>query len=296
MSKRKPKPGRIGKWRGWAAFLFFALVGVGLALHTGTGTYSSFGIDQIAAICPVGALETLVTGQAPTWHLLVGLIIAIVAVLLFGKAFCAWLCPTPWIQKALRKKKKSAGDGSGTSACSTAACSSCTGECALAPKGGKRDGLHVDSRHAILGGALISTALFGFPVFCLVCPVGLSIATFIAVWHLFQFNETTWGLVVFPVVVIAEVLLLRGWCRNFCPISALMSLVSAGNKTFRPHVDADKCLRSKGVDCGECVDVCPESLDPHSLKIPECTKCGKCVEHCPEQAISMPLLPRSKRK
>jgi ferredoxin-type protein NapH len=296
MSKQKSKPVRIGKRRGWAAFLFFVLVGVGLAVHTGMGTYSSFGIDQIAAICPVGALETLVTGQAPTGHLLVGLAIAVVAVLIFGKAFCAWLCPTPWIQKALRKKKAKAVDVSIASACNAATCSSCKGACALEPKGGKRDGLQVDSRHAILGGALISTAVFGFPVFCLVCPVGLSIATFIAVWHLFQFNEATWGLVVFPIIVIAEVVLLRGWCRSFCPIGALMSLLSAGNKTFRPRVDTDKCLRGKGVDCGECVGVCPESLDPHSLKIPECTKCGKCVEHCPEQAITMPLLPRSKRR
>ena len=34
-----------------------ALVCLGLALHTGTGTPSSFGIADIAALCPLGGVE-----------------------------------------------------------------------------------------------------------------------------------------------------------------------------------------------------------------------------------------------
>lgn len=162
MSKRKPKPGRIGKWRGWAAFLFFALVGVGLALHTGTGTYSSFGIDQIAAICPVGALETLVTGQAPTWHLLVGLIIAIVAVLLL-EGVLRLAVPHALDTEGVAQEEEKCRRRFWHFRLQHRSVLFVHRRMRLGAEGWKRDGLHVDSRHAILGGALISTALFRIP-------------------------------------------------------------------------------------------------------------------------------------
>ena len=161
---------------------------------------------------------------------------------------------------------------------------------ALAPVGGKRDGVQLDSRHAVLVGTLASAAVFGFPVFCLICPVGLTFATIIGLWNLVQFNEPSWALVIFPIILIAEVTVLRKWCSKICPISALVSLLSNLNVTLRPRVKADACLRSRGVDCHACVDACPEQLDPHSKRIPECSKCGKCVEACPAKAISIKLL------
>ena len=41
----------------------------------------------------------------------------------------------------------------------------------------------------VLAGALASSAAFGFPVFCLICPVGLTFALVIALWRLAEFNE-----------------------------------------------------------------------------------------------------------
>lgn len=158
------------------------------------------------------------------------------------------------------------------------------------PVGGKRDGVQLDSRHAVLAGTLASAAVFGFPVFCLICPVGLTFATIIGLWNLVQFNEPSWALVIFPIILIAEVTVLRKWCSRICPISALVSLLSNLNVTLRPRVKADVCLRSRGVDCHSCVDACPEQLDPHSGRIPECSKCGKCVDACPAKAISIKLL------
>ena len=156
--------------------------------------------------------------------------------------------------------------------------------------GGARDGVQLDSRHAVLVGTLASAAVFGFPVFCLICPVGLTFATIIGLWNLVQFNEPSWALIIFSIILVAEVTVLRKWCSKICPISALVSLLSNLNVTLRPRVKADVCLRSRGVDCHSCVDACPEQLDPHSGRIPECSKCGKCVEACPAKAISVKLL------
>ena len=279
---------------------FVAFVVAGLAFRIGTGTPSAFGIDAIAAVCPLGALETMAGAKDVMLHPLLLLIAVVAIIVLVGKAFCAWLCPVPWLQKLVRptpsrkSAELSAGDATCDATCGSSCGSSCAAEgacpsCALAPVGGKRDGFRLDTRHATLLGALGATAVFGFPVFCLVCPVGLTFATLIGLWHLFQFNETSWGLILFPAILAIEVLVLRKWCVNICPISALVSLISNANRTLRPRVDRAACLRERGIDCRACVDACPEQVDPHSARIPECSKCGACIASCPAQAIRLKL-------
>lgn len=275
---------------------FVAFVVAGLAFRIGAGTPSAFGIDAIAAVCPLGALETMAGAKDVMLHPLLLLIAVVAIIVLVGKAFCAWLCPVPWLQKLVRPRpsRKPAEPSAGDATCGSSCGSSCAAEgacpsCALAPVGGKRDGFRLDTRHATLLGALGATAVFGFPVFCLVCPVGLSFATLIGLWHLFQFNETSWGLILFPAILAIEVLVLRKWCVNICPISALVSLISNANRTLRPRVDRTACLRERGIDCRACVDACPEQVDPHSARIPECSKCGACIASCPAQAIRLKL-------
>ena len=400
MSDKKngtPKKSRFRTARGWVAFACVAFVLAGMAFRVGIGTPSAFGIQQISAICPLGVLETMAGAKGVMLHPLLLFVLVVVLIALVGKAFCAWMCPVPWLQKFFRPRKRGVaakgdaghdtpasrndpdadsaqvepsaagaaevgepqiGTVSGAScqetrecvlvaggecandahdvttaasgcaakepaggceslsldsartraifgsnntepagkqaACSPSACAACSGAkaCAnaLAPVGGKRDGLQLDSRHAVLVGTLASAAVFGFPVFCLICPVGLTFATIIGLWNLVQFNEPSWALIIFPIILIAEVTVLRKWCSKICPISALVSLLSNLNVTLRPRVKADACLRSRGMDCHACVDACPEQLDPHSKHIPECSKCGKCVEACPAKAISIKLL------
>ena len=154
-----------------------------------------------------------------------------------------------------------------------------------------------DMRHVILGGSLLSTAIFGFPVFCLICPVGLTFASFIALWRLVGFNEPSWALLIFPLFLFIELFVLRKWCLKICPLGALMSLMSIPNRLFRPKVDEDKCLREKGIECSLCVGVCEEKLDPHfSEGMHECTKCGLCVEVCPVQAVKIPVFASQPKK
>lgn len=282
--------------RGIVALALVAFVVAGLLFRIGSGTPSAFGIDQIAAVCPLGALEALFGAKEFMLHPIILLAAMVVLVVVFGKAFCAWGCPVPWLQRFFRPKKKASGGktsvGGQKSELGGAlpACSSCGGACKLAPLGGERDGVQLDARHAVLAGTLASAAVFGFPVFCLVCPVGLTFATLIGLWHLFQFNEPSWALVVFPIILVLELTVLRKWCSKICPISALTSLIANANRTLRPRFEQSKCLRGEGIDCHSCVDACPEKLDPHSGHIPECSKCGACIEACPAKAIKIKLL------
>ncbi len=302
---------KYSKMRSIVAGVVFLSVIVGLVLHTGTGTPSALGWRDIAALCPVGALEVLAGAQAFLVHPVLLLCGVLVVGVIVGKAFCSWACPVPHIRSFFRPAKKGAKaapeqqdgasehDADDSSAVARPAhgdaCASC-GHCAkaLPPVGGERDGLRIDSRHATLLGAVASSFAFGFPVFCLVCPVGLSFAVAIGIWNLFRFNETSWGLIIFPILLLVEVVFFRKWCTTFCPISALFSLLSSHGKLTRPRVDEKACLRTKGVECTACVRSCPEQVDPHSASIPECSRCGACVEACPAKAISMPLIYHAK--
>ena len=142
---------------------------------------------------------------------------------------------------------------------------------------------------------LLSTAVFGFPVFCLVCPVGLTFGTLVVVWRVFQFNEVTWSLLVFPAMLVLELAVLRKWCHRFCPLGALLSLVSRGNRTFRPQANVGTCLHAAhGERCHRCADACPEGIDLHdraaSAPLNECVKCRECADACPVHAITFPFL------
>ena len=89
-----------------------ALVCLGLALHTGTGTPSSFGIADIAALCPLGGVEAAIASRTVVPPLLIGLAVVVALTLLLGRAFCAWGCPVPLLRRVFRGKKASKRDAS----------------------------------------------------------------------------------------------------------------------------------------------------------------------------------------
>jgi ferredoxin-type protein NapH len=151
----------------------------------------------------------------------------------------------------------------------------------------------LDSRHLVLGGSLLSAALFGFPVFCLVCPIGLIFGTVIVAWQFIGFEDLSLSLLIYPLLLIVELVFLRKWCARFCPLGAALSLMSLPNRLVKPVVNREKCISCTGGSCHVCADVCEERLDPHcATSMNECTKCGVCKDRCPAGAISFALLPK----
>ncbi|NTU89679.1 MAG: 4Fe-4S binding protein [Actinobacteria bacterium] len=313
------KKGSTKTLRTVTVFLALVLVAVGYYSHVGIGNVSSVGWGALSLICPVGAIEAMLATKTFIPQVFISLVVIVVLIVLLGKVFCSWICPIPVFQrwfpgrKARMSKESihSASQGgddsekadlavdteashvSSETSCEPSSCGSCTTAC-----GKKTSEFKLDSRHAVLGGALLSTAIFGFPVFCLVCPVGLTFATVLLVMRLFSFGETTWTLFLFPLIIIVEVLFFRKWCSKICPIGAFTSLVSGLNKTFRATVDETKCLRTtQGVECGICHKVCPQNINPQNpsespVTMNNCTKCRTCADNCPAKAISFPLFPK----
>lgn len=291
------------------AFILFC---IGVVAAGGMGDACSVGYEAIAAVCPLGALEGFFGSWSFVPRMALGLVLALVAVLIAGRAFCSWICPVPPLQGFLRTKRQRQRDAAERKAQAEdslalwkSSCSGCKGGfCgnACAQVGGTdgrgssdrllsaRGYVRLDSRHAVLAGTLATTALCGFPVFCLLCPVGLTFATVIALYRFIGFNEPAIDLLIFPAIIILELVLLRKWCHRFCPISALMSLFAPLARRLRPQVSMEACLRSKGEDCAVCGSVCPEAIDPVAdlgrRSLSECTRCGRCAEACPAQAIA----------
>lgn len=309
---------RITRARTAVKIAIAAVIVISVGFHTGWGTYSSLGIDFVASICPLGALEALFGSWQFIPRLLIALAAMLVVVLLFGRAFCAWVCPVPPLQAFFRTRTRReklhaeqaeagtsayrrwlarAGAADGGRSGATDGAAGRLPDAPAADPGRAKGRMCLDSRHVVLCGALGSAAIFGFPVFCLVCPVGLTCAVIVLLMRLMGVGELSWGLLVFPLLLVLEMTVLRRWCAKICPIAALMSLVGRLNKTFRPRVETSACLRSaEGQACHACASACPEHIDPRGNDglVPEheCTRCGKCLEACPAHAISFPALRR----
>ena len=268
------------------------LVLAGLIWHTGTGTLSSLGWRFISTICPLGGIETFLASKTIFPRALIVLLAMVLIGVLLGKFFCSWLCPLPPLRRLFSRRSKTEDSSGGKT--SHQSSPTAKGSCQAGCNGCAEKRTKLDSRHLVLGGALLSTAVFGFPVFCLVCPVGLVFATLIIFWRWIGIGDFTFSLLVFPAILLIEILVLRKWCLKICPLGAVLSLISLPNRFFRPRVNEDKCLRSQGVACTVCVDSCYELLDPHSPDgMHECSKCGLCKDSCPTQAITIPFLPPS---
>ncbi len=340
------------KLRTATAAAIIVIVFIGFWTNLGIGTISAPGIWDISILCPLGALGTMLASKMMVPRAVISLVIMVLLIVVFARAFCGWMCPVPLVQKlrnafskgdSAKKEAEATAEDAGTAtkevaagesaeaAAGTAKAVAGTAEvvkastestetttvapltdaekaalstsCQKDAKGlvgcascASKRGDAVDARHFVLGGALVSTLIFGFPVFCLVCPIGLTFATILLLVNLFAQGDVTWTIIVVPAILAAEVIFFRKWCHQLCPLSAFMSLIAKLNRTFKPTIDDAKCIETaNGHACGKCGRACEEGIDPRHPELSEaawseCTKCRACVDACPTHAITMPFL------
>ena len=271
-------------------FLIVAVLLIALFAGWQTGTLCSVGYDAIAYICPLGALETIFGSWAFVPRVLICLAVVVIVALVFGKAFCSWVCPVAPLSDLLRGRKAREKDECERTQAAHRVLERWSDTNAAQAEKHKPIRSRVDGRHVVLAGSLASAAVCGFPVFSLVCPIGLTFASAIALYRLIGFNEPAIEVLVFPALLVLELTVFRKWCHRFCPVGALLSLLSRGNRTFKPHVNASMCARHAGSSCAACAQAYPEHIDPCAdlgdRSLAECTRCGACVNTCPAKALS----------
>jgi polyferredoxin len=227
---------------------------------------------SITFTCPLGFLERSLASRAllPQWP---AMLFILITVLLLGRIFCAWVCPTVLLRRVFKSngglhvKRKDAPGGTNWTSYSS---------------------------YAVLGGVLLTSFWFKFPVFCFFCPIGLFFGSAYAAIRFFSPDKPGLELLLFPVMLGLELWVLKSWCRSICPLGALLSIVGSLNRFFLPTVRKDQCRTVNGVNCRVCERVCPEGIDlakiGKSFLPNSCTKCLECYEKCPAKAIEIALL------
>ena len=173
---------RITKARVATLALVFVAVIASLAFDLGLGTPSSFGLGQFFLLCPLGGIEALLASKALVPVTLISLAVVFAFALLFGRAWCAWGCPAPRIRGFFKREPKaeSVHDAATAPATAQRTCSA-----AREAKGLAASIRHLarDRRTWALGVVLVATLIAGIPLFCLVCPIGLTFGTVGSLWR-----------------------------------------------------------------------------------------------------------------
>lgn len=261
---------RAIRWISQATFLV-----VFLFLVTGTVCTAILG-KGVAISEPAGVLQLLfanVANLTPTFMtqtLIVGTLIFVGLVVLLGRAFCAWACPVGTtidaIDSVLQKLKfrpyftrrsTHKDDAPETSLI--------------------RSGMN---RYAVLASVLTGSALFSYPVWCAVCPIGTLCRGVVAGAELALGAE----LLAVPAVGALSLGEKRFWCRYLCPVGGVLTLLSKLNPFVKPKIRQEAEHR----DCGACRAICPEGIDICNEKsFARCTKCLDCYAKCPFGSVKI---------
>jgi len=235
----------------------FALAAIvlGPVFHLVYGSICTIGVGSITLACPLGFLQVSLASRSMILGLFVPVAVTLVFTILLGRVFCGWICPAGGLMQRF-------------------------GEAGL-PR--KASSLSLTSlfeqnslRLVLLGSVLAASAIFRYPVFCVVCPIGIICRNVIS---LSQYGSVGLDLLFIPVIAALE-LSLAPWCSHICPLG--MTLRIFGQKSpLVPIVDKAKCI-----GCSICRKVCNMKVSLlQASNLEDCSKCMECSLRCPTRAI-----------
>ncbi|MBU2511225.1 4Fe-4S binding protein [bacterium] len=264
---------------------------------TYTGTKYQLDWGTLCSYCPVGLLQVMLAAKTLAISKTLFLSIPILIFALFlGRLFCAWGCPVTLTRDTLNQKSHS-----GERKKSSGTLQNIDDYSPVVKKG---KGLSQYTTYCVFVLTLILSFSLGFPVFCLICPIGLFFGFCFSLWKLSTLYQPGWELIIFPSILFVELFLFRSWCSSICPVGLIFKLTGALGRTFgvalRPIVKSDSCLSQLGSNCKICSKVCPEQIDlqkPEPKLLDDCTLCLECYTKCGKDAITIkPELFRKKHQ
>ena len=222
----------------------------------------------VEGFLPISSLMSVVyfiqTGQVHNVHpagFFIFLAIAGVS-LVFGKAFCSWMCPVGFISEMV-------GD---------------FGDKIWKKLFKRRIKLPRFIDYPLRSVKYLLLAFFAFAIFSMTETAlafflsdTYNIAADIKMFYFFA-DISRFSLIVIGVLFLLSVVIRNFWCRYLCPYGALLGLVGflSPNKIKR---NAASCI-----DCGLCAKACPSFIKVdkvNTVRSDECTSCLSCVDACP---------------
>jgi len=219
-------------------------------------------VPSVHAICPLGGLENLwswIAGKANIQKLFTGTMtlffFSLFFALVFGRAFCGYICPFGALQEFLgkitRKKFK-------------------------VPE--KIDKYLRYLKYIVL---VFVTVMAWITASIWISPYDPYTA-FAHIWRTEElFNEMLIGFIILVIVVFASIFIDRFFCKYLCPSGAMYGLISKISPTKIKRNSCSCCS-----SCGQCSKTCPMNInvsDAVIVKSSECIKCSLCITNCPSE-------------
>jgi len=293
----KRNPWRIARRITQAAFLLLFLY---LLLWTRQGAARLPAHSLFFRLDPLAGLAAMLAARRPIAGLALGLL-TLALTLVAGRAWCGWICPLGTLLDLTpgRRTRGAQGPGAGWRPAKY-------GILAAVVLGGLAGSITLMVLDPI---ALLTRALASFVLpladaaihaieraLMNVAPLQNGVLAFddwlrgglLPVQPAFVVANTVVG-VLLVLVLAANAIERRFWCRYLCPLGGLLGLISRVS-LFRHQVDREACVR-----CGRCADLCPTgAIDPASAyraDSAECIACMECPAVCPTGAIAFPRRP-----
>jgi len=235
-------------------------------------------IDTFFRIDPLLGLTTMMATRRLIAVMLIYGLPVVVLTILAGRFFCGWICPLGTALDAtdtvfFRKRRRPGTSG----------------------EAGSRS-IGRRAKYYILVGVLVSAAIGSqfaylmdpitiitraftfalFPVVTLLTGAGIKLPYVPDdVQYFFRLNFL--AAVVLTGILAANAVHRRWWCRNLCPLGALLGLLSRFSIVRRT-------VRTDCVRCKKCVPECKMGAildDPTQYLAPECIYCYSCTPVCP---------------
>ena len=268
-------------------------------------------------ICPVGGLQTLLTGQVTIVLLLptvVALVLFLIPNFVLGNVFCGWACPLGTLIDSfdtaverfmptlnLRREEFAKRNTEKERSTQGFLCPTCF------------FGKIIGNRYAsvangVLVASLVGSAVFQFPVFCTICPIGISTK---GMFHLKAWTRITGAMMpiilelwaIPAIAILLSLRMKRYWCRKICPVGVTLNIAGSFSPLVRPTVVSEKCVMKgcpkdcedyhmdycaacRVVDRKRCERVCPQGINLlEKGSLGRCTRCMECYIHCDYDAI-----------
>ena len=231
------------------------VIGISARLNLEAGSFSAFAVGPVRIADPLGVAQVMLASQEFIPGLALAGLLGLGSIVLFGRAFCSWLCPGRWLFNR--------------------------GPFQARQPWSARPWI----QSGIVGSVLGLSWIFHTPVFCIVCPAGVVCRGAIAAGTGGSLLPTFGWL---SAVLGSEWLSKRSWCRDLCPLGAAISRVSRFNFFFKVRANVERCR-----PCVACERACPEGLNlSRDADFSVCTKCLACQAACPRGAVEIEMFAR----